>query len=1320
MDIHRLKIITARSVSNAGPRYTPGNDPHAPNLPIADLNLCISGLTVDLGFKEATQERLTHIEKRWQEGKELIAAPDAHSKLEAITKGLQDLIKASPIKGTLYVKKTALAIVGLNEIIRAERSSLESLLSECREQESKENTEARFDSEKVRGLESKVNTLRNLDYSLNSCEAFLDSSPIKLRLSNSALLLGAWGTGKTHFLCDTALALLKRKHPAVIILARDISPLSSPEEAIAKILGESTLEIALRKLNELGKGIKKRALLIIDGINEGDFDAWKKAITKISLEVSKNKYLGLLVSCRTPMDELIFNQASIKRFVTISHPGFSEIEFDAQKEFFKHYNLPLPEVPLLAEEFSRPLTLKIICQTLTHLSRKDQDKGFDGITSGQKGMTFILEHFIIERSKSVEEEFNLPRKFIWKIIKGDKKITDPLSAGFAPYLAETGLQDIPKNDAIKILLAMGAVKSSKDGALLLARLEQEGIIYQHRQWHPSKKAVHLIGLPYQRFSDHIIARSLLDRYLKKATPEEVKKSLESSSPLGSVFKIRDNYFSYLRPDLAEAVIIEFPERTKNVLPEKNRELYFYLPKESQDLNAYKDPFIKGLNWRPVSSICKDTDRIVNCFLESGNTYIYHEMLEALITSAAKPKHVYSGETFFKYISKSKIADRDLTWTEFVRHGYEGCAIERILSFYTTFELSNISEEAAKQTIPLISTFLTTTKKTLRDRATLALVKIGELHPKSLFGFVDEAMRFNDPYVGERVLAAVYGVAMGKAWLSPSPIADSLKELAKFLISEIFAESGRFRTTHSLIQGYALGIIELTQKSTNLRISKHQKRLITFPYPEISSPFPEPSKVRSHTVEAAEHAMHMDFSNYTLGRLIRNRSNYDMKNSEYVRVKKQVCWRIINLGYSFERFKQVDGDIMRYDSYGRTNSDGSKTDRYGKKYSWIAYFEMFGLRHSHGLIDRELRPSDCDIDPSFPQPEEMQVTVKYAKVLEGRRTPSDHIKWLKGGPSPSYSDLHILSLEEDWILVQGSVGEKYERRNYEVWAHIELFVLQKKDIGRFKREFRKPGFPPHELTSLGESHYTFAGEIGWSRNYGDTNQESGQVHAFYKSQRIEYTTSLHRAWLNFDLDLLAKYHRSKSEASKIRLERRLDKHIENINSGFPEDEQLSLSYVISSQAVKDLVNGSREDWRWEEVGGINVETFSWAFSWESYHSSLNQTTFTTLNPSICLKLGLKPRNRSICLFDQTGKKATFYVNEKKSWHDGARLLYLRKDLLRDYLISTGKVAVIASWGERQINHEHAHQVWEDIRKKGSLTHDDVVFKGLSFYDPSSSS
>ena len=55
------------------------------------------------------------------------------------------------------------------------------------------------------------------------------------------------------------------------------------------------------------------------------------------------------------------------------------------------------------------------------------------------------------------------------------------------------------------------------------------------------------------------------------------------------------------------------------------------------------------------------------------------------------------------------------------------------------------------------------------------------------------------------------------------------------------------------------------------------------------------------------------------------------------------------------------------NYNRS-ADGGKTDRYGKKYSWIAFYELAGLRQDKNLLPDyydDLRISDADIDPSFP-------------------------------------------------------------------------------------------------------------------------------------------------------------------------------------------------------------------------------------------------------------------------------------------------------------------------------------------------------------------
>lgn len=78
-------------------------------------------------------------------------------------------------------------------------------------------------------------------------------------------------------------------------------------------------------------------------------------------------------------------------------------------------------------------------------------------------------------------------------------------------------------------------------------------------------------------------------------------------------------------------------------------------------------------------------------------------------------------------------------------------------------------------------------------------------------------------------------------------------------------------------------------------------------------------------------------------------------------------------------------------------DGRQTDRYGKKYSWIACFEMYGWREALGLLDSEWRSgertSDCDVDPSFPT-EPPTWFAPLDNVLD--TSPIDELKWLERG------------------------------------------------------------------------------------------------------------------------------------------------------------------------------------------------------------------------------------------------------------------------------------------------------------------------------------
>src|SRR5439155_21840718 len=103
-------------------------------------------------------------------------------------------------------------------------------------------------------------------------------------------------------------------------------------------------------LDRLGKENGSRALLIIDGVNEGDRVAWHDHMTSFINRIRQFRNVALILSCRTPFDTQILTERTRSKFVEAIHTGFVDIEFDAQREFFQYYKIPTPHIPLLAPE----------------------------------------------------------------------------------------------------------------------------------------------------------------------------------------------------------------------------------------------------------------------------------------------------------------------------------------------------------------------------------------------------------------------------------------------------------------------------------------------------------------------------------------------------------------------------------------------------------------------------------------------------------------------------------------------------------------------------------------------------------------------------------------------------------------------------------------------------------------------------------------------------------------------------------------------------------------------------------------------------------
>jgi hypothetical protein len=260
----------------------------------------------------------------------------------------------------------------------------------------------------------------------------------------------------------------------------------------------------------------------------------------------------------------------------VTHLGFDDQEFDAQAAFFEYYRLPLPEVPLLDREFSRPLTLKLICQSLQNLTGKKLAKGFAGIASGQKGMTFVLESFVKRVGEPIEGEFGLNAKGCWFLLKGGDQIADKRLAGFAPCMAVNLRGYVRPAEADRIIAANYPALKPAQRRQLLDALRTNGLIEEDAIWYSSRsefKSRVVFRLPYQRFSDHLVARHLLKTHLDVSSAATIRRSLSAKSPLARIFRIAGRYQrGYAEPGWAQALITEFPERVGTRLPAKERGL----------------------------------------------------------------------------------------------------------------------------------------------------------------------------------------------------------------------------------------------------------------------------------------------------------------------------------------------------------------------------------------------------------------------------------------------------------------------------------------------------------------------------------------------------------------------------------------------------------------------------------------------------------------------------------------------------------------------------------------------------------------------------
>mgnify|MGYP006266391803 CR=1 FL=1 len=1128
--------------------------------------------------------------------------------------------------------------------------------------EEKSRISHRNDSDYLSSLKYLVEDLRKLSSVIRDIEALAKSLKAKLANDPFVLLLGEAGMGKTHLLCDVTKDRFEDGCPTFMVLGEEMPKMLSPIKSLLKSRNISETEAAfLKEINCYGAKKRRRVLLVFDALNESDIKGWKRKLREFKLKMSKYPWIGVVLSCRTPFENIV-----VPKRLPLNkeyHTGFNEYEFEAMKAYFKHYRIPLPEVPVLISEFGSPLFLSSFCKTAASIrgERGKVAKRVKDIALGQSGMTKILEDFYIAKQQQIfqqhSKDFNgiITSDWLWNKTSG----ATPLVKFLAQKMAEMQKESLLLNEVIEAIEEFLNSKFNQHFYTeLLDLLVQHGVVIKDLSYDVSSSSYQeVVKFPFQKFSDHLVARYFLEEHLKTHQP---KKCLSPSTPLGKLFK--DEISVSERANLVEAIVVEFPERIKRNKKAHNKDIVDYIPKDVRDSHIFREIYLRALYWRRPENFQngdgKIKDSIIDYFNKSLLRYEHSskELLDLLITTAIKPRHPLSHKALSNWLAGMTMASRDVFWTEYLRKSYDSDPIYRLITWIEEHDITKMSEEHAEAIVITLSWFFTSTSHALRNRAAKCLYLAGSQHPKACFSNALNSLKINDPYIHELTLATAYGVAMRFRVKEKENLKtrDEIGKFAKVIFDTFFKARAPFSTTHIYTRDYARGIVELAINEKLIKLSQRQLSRIRPPYTSGGIRRWGRSKDKNDNEYRDGNApLGMDFENYTLGRLVEDRNNYDFKNKEWVKVKSNVLWRIYQLGYSLERFGDIDKQIVS--SQRLTRSDyPEKVDRYGKKYSWIAYYELMGYRVDKNLTKsyfggNSYRESESAIDPSFP----MTWSEKYPIETDLLRGPREMKRWLKEAPTPDidpYVKVKFPSVEGHWVLIEGTIGQLNESAEKRNSIYIDGVFVSRNKKKRLVTHLKKVEYVDDRvIPNLPEVRYEYLGELGWHPDYGDLEGVLKTEFVIgHKKVRITKTESLiHAIRIQYGDEILEQ---------KIDIPTHRDK---------PVYEKIDIRVAARYCASKDYRKIAHDE-------GLGL--------------------YIPSNSLIRL-LNLHKDKNTFNFRDKDGKLATISVIEGGPYRTHKNLLYVREDLFEKLKSKYQKDFLLCAHGERQFWSRSPHMIDE---------------------------
>ena len=599
---------------------------------------------------------------------------------------------------------------------------------------------------------------------LNEIRDAVASNRWQLANQQVVLLQGPAGIGKSHLLGDVVEHHLQAGGPALLFLGSMFVDDEPGRQILAQLDRQPTehFKHMLGALDAAAQMANVRAIVCIDALNERHgINIWPHRLAAFLTTFRDFPRVGVVLSCRSTYVPYVLPQEMDNYLFRVKHEGFAGDAGDAAHAYLDKRGIVRPGAPNLVPEFDNPLFLKTCCDFLEKQGQTELPKGMRGVTSLFR---FYNEAVIqaLNRRMHLDPNLNIVPKAIGK---------------FARSLAKAGKGYLTKKKAVALFEKLFKSEGRLDRSLL-SQLESEGLLSIEAVPQKIRGAVtEIVRFTFERFSDHEIAKRLLDDHLD---PNDVTGSFQIGRPLRKVVFGPANY---KQAGVIEAIAIQLPERTGvEILDVGNRASF-----------AVLNAFTESLLWREQVHFTERTLELARQTLETD------ELNDILVSIATEPSNRFNARFLHERLMQMTMPERDACWSVYLaERGFNG-PVRTLISWAMRNGMEPVDADRACLATTMLAWFLTTSHREVRDKATKALASLLSRRLPLAARLLSDFAGVNDLYVLERLLAACHGAAL-QGTKKPG-----LDQLAQTTFDMIFADGKP--PANALLRDSARGIIE---------------------------------------------------------------------------------------------------------------------------------------------------------------------------------------------------------------------------------------------------------------------------------------------------------------------------------------------------------------------------------------------------------------------------------------------------------------------------------------------------------------------------------